>query len=207
MVIGGWEDGEIVSSADDAMTRYSAGEEDAFEEVYDVVAPRLENFLRRYLRQTPQLEDIVQQTFLQMHQARGTFIAGAPVLPWAFAIARRLTIDAARRRQSREHLEIAQDERFALAELSANAASAEDVLAARETGARLTSAYESLSEPQRVAFDLVTAEGLSHAEAACVLGTTVTGIKLRIHRVYLALRAAVKDQTAVATLAPAREQR
>lgn len=88
-----------------------------------MVAPRLENFLRRYLRQTPQVEDIVQQTFLQMHQARGTFIAGAPVLPWAFAIARRLTIDGARRRHSHEHLEIAQDERFSLAELSANTAS------------------------------------------------------------------------------------
>jgi hypothetical protein len=49
-----------------------------------------------------------------------------------------------------------------------------------------------LSAPQRAAFDLVKTEGLSHAQAAAVLGTSVTGIKLRLHRVYLVLRGALE---------------
>ena len=41
----------------------------------------------------------MQQTFLQMHRARGSFIPGAPVMPWALAIAKRLMIDSARRQR------------------------------------------------------------------------------------------------------------
>jgi RNA polymerase sigma-70 factor (ECF subfamily) len=48
-----------------------------------------------------------------------------------------------------------------------------------------------LPEAQRVAFELVKHEGLSLAEAADVLGTTVAAVKLRAHRTYEALRAAL----------------
>jgi RNA polymerase sigma-70 factor (ECF subfamily) len=191
------------TNADAAMTRYSLGEEEAFDELYDALAPRLANLLRRHLRRTPQIEDVIQQTFLQMHQARGTFIAGAPVLPWAFAIARRLVIDQARRHHDREILDLGDEDKLSLAPLSAHTHSGEDMLAARETGARVNTAYQALTEPQRAAFELVATDGLSHAEAACVLGTTVTGIKLRIHRAYLSLREAVKEPDLVSSLAPA----
>jgi DNA-directed RNA polymerase specialized sigma24 family protein len=42
-----------------------------------------------------------------------------------------------------------------------------------------------------VAFELIKKEGLSVKEAAEVLGTTVTAVKLRAHRAYVALRAAL----------------
>jgi RNA polymerase sigma-70 factor (ECF subfamily) len=70
-------------------------------------------------------------------------------------------------------------------------ASGEELLQAQETSARLSAAYDRLSEPQRVAFELVKTAGLSHAQAATVAGTSVTGIKLRVHRAYVALRAAL----------------
>jgi RNA polymerase sigma-70 factor (ECF subfamily) len=75
-------------------------------------------------------------------------------------------------------------------------ASGEDMLNAEEARARLAAAFVGLSEPQRSAFELVKTEGLSHAEAASILGTTVTGIKLRVHRAYLALRSALGEPTA-----------
>jgi len=50
-----------------------------------------------------------------------------------------------------------------------------------------------LPETQRVAFELVKEEGLSLAEAAQVLGTTVSAVKLRAHRAYEALRAVLGD--------------
>src|SRR5215470_9959828 len=83
--------------ADAAMERYADGDAAAFAIVYDALAPRLLGLLRR---QAPQYaEDLVQQTFFQMHLARGTFVRGAQVRPWAFAIARRLLIDRIRRRK------------------------------------------------------------------------------------------------------------
>src|SRR5258708_5498548 len=85
------------AAADGAMDRYASGDVEAFSVLYDLLAPRLYGFLLRQTRNPARAEDLVQQTLLQMHCARGRFIRGAPVTPWAFAIARRLLIDDVRR--------------------------------------------------------------------------------------------------------------
>src|SRR5438105_9007550 len=82
---------------DAAMDRYARGEDAAFVEVYDHLAPRLQAYLMRQTRDAARAEDCMQQTMLQIHRARGRFLPGARVLPWAFAIARRLLIDMHRR--------------------------------------------------------------------------------------------------------------
>jgi RNA polymerase sigma-70 factor (ECF subfamily) len=202
------EDTPKVSAADQAMSRYSRGDAGAFVIVYDVVAPRLDSYLRRHLRERARIEDIIQQTFLQMHMARGTFIQGAPVLPWAFAISRRLMIDFTRRqRLVGESMDVSDDQAPGAMAWATPIANGEETLTAHETEARLSNAYRRLSAPQRAAYDLVATEGLTHAEAASVLGTTVTGIKLRVHRVYLALRAALSDGPQPPNLSPARGPR
>ena len=183
-----------VASADEAMSRYAQGDGASFDVVYDAVAPRLERYLGRHVRDTARREDIIQQTFLQMHCARGTFAIGAEVLPWAFAIARRLMIDGHRASRREARLELDEDgARPPPSEtpFAARVPSGEEEVAAREVGTRLLGAYRHLTEPQRAAFELVKWDGLSHAQAAAVLGTSVTGVKLRVHRVYLALRSAL----------------
>src|SRR5260370_6889043 len=85
------------SPVNSAMDRYADGDDAAFSELYDILAPRLFGYLLRQTRNNARAEDLVQQTFLQMHCARGKFIRGADVVPWAFAIARRLMIDGFRR--------------------------------------------------------------------------------------------------------------
>lgn len=178
-----------MDSIDQAMSRYAQGDATAFDTVYDAVAPRLARYLRRRVPDSARREDIVQQTFLQMHCARGAFVIGAEVMPWAFAIARRLMIDAGRAGQRQARIELDDDR---LAALAARAPTGEEELAAREASAQLARALTKVSEPQRAAFELVKTEGMSHAQAAAVLGTSVTGIKLRLHRVYLVLRSALE---------------
>jgi RNA polymerase sigma-70 factor (ECF subfamily) len=178
------------SSADvsAAMSRYAGGDESAFAIVYDGLAPRLYGYLTRQTRDTARAEDLVQQTFLQMHRARGSFVSGADVVPWAFAIARRLMIDGFRRGK-REVLEDA-DERD---EPHATDPAADDLVQAQQLATRIRRELARLPETQRVAFELVKEEGLSLAEAAEVLGTTVSAVKLRAHRAYEALRAVLGD--------------
>jgi RNA polymerase sigma-70 factor, ECF subfamily len=52
---------------------------------------------------------------------------------------------------------------------------------------------DALPELQRTAYRLLQQEGLSLKKAAEVLGTSVTAVKLRAHRAYVALRAAVRE--------------
>ena len=63
------------------MDRYARGDDAAFGEVYDKLAPRLYGFLLRHTRDRAKAEDVVQQTMLQIHRARGRFLPGAEVTP------------------------------------------------------------------------------------------------------------------------------
>jgi RNA polymerase sigma-70 factor (ECF subfamily) len=133
---------------------------------------------------------LVQQTFLQMHCARGRFIVGADVVPWAFAIARRLMIDGMRRGK-REVL--GQDDESKGVELVALGIAADDAVHAKQIAARIGYELSRLPESQRVAFELIKQDGLSVAEAADVLGISVSAVKLRAHRTYEALRSVLGD--------------
>ena len=173
------------------MARYARGDDAAFAVVYDAVAPRLYGYLLRQTHDPARAEDIVQQTLLQMHRARGRFIPGAEVTPWAFAIARRLLIDSARRRK-REVL-VPTDEEGEGDVARSTEPAADALVAADQLARRIQRELVRLPEAQRVAFELVKQEGLSLAEAAQVLGTTVAAVKLRAHRAYEALRAVLGD--------------
>ena len=117
------------------MDRYAGGEDAAFGDLYDLLAPRLYGYLLRQTRNSARAEDVLQQTFLQMHCARGRFIPGADVVPWAFAIARRLMIDGMRRGK-REVLSSHEEESIG-AELVAGGLSADDKVHAKQIAARI----------------------------------------------------------------------
>jgi len=188
-------DSPHLDGADAAMERYARGDEAAFGELYDAIAPRLLGFLRRATRDAFVAEDLMQLTLLHMHRARGSFIPGAPVLPWAFAIARRLLSDHARRRRVEQRLfseALADDDRIAY-EPAAPTAAADDVLHARRLEVRLQQRIDALPELQRTAYRLLRQDGLSLTSAAEALGTSVTAVKLRAHRAYVALRAALRE--------------
>jgi RNA polymerase sigma-70 factor (ECF subfamily) len=172
-----------------AMDRYADGDDAAFGEVYDHLAPRLLSFFIRQVQDRARAEDLVQQTLLQMHAARRNYAQGSNVLPWAFAIARHVLIDT-RRRSSREVLfDTAEDNAAALDRNVTRDSSPEDFAVTREMAERVSRELDRLPEGQRTAYDLVRREGLSIVDAAEVLGTTPTAIKLRVHRAYEALRA------------------
>ena len=179
----------LARDVDEAMHRYATGDAEAFDVVYDFLAPRLTSYLRRRMRDVGRVPDLVQQTFLNIHRARRTFVAGAPVLPWAFAIARRQLIDAYR---SAEREAASPADGFEPIDPNA-ALGGEELLAAKEAARRVERALAALTQPQRDAYELVKSDGLSLAQAAARLGTTVMGVKLRTHRAYVALRLALAE--------------
>jgi RNA polymerase sigma-70 factor (ECF subfamily) len=180
------------AAADRAMDRYASGESAAFSELYDLLAPRLFAFLLRSTRSRCEAEDLVQQTMLKMHCARGRFIRGAGVVPWAFSIARRLMIDRARRSKVRGAVSDPGDPADVLAQLAALDLAVDEVVHSKLIGKVIQQELDRLSPRNRVAFELVKQDGLTHAEAAKVLGTTVMAVKLRTHRTCAVLRAALQ---------------
>jgi RNA polymerase sigma-70 factor (ECF subfamily) len=180
-------DATDASRADRAMERYAGGDDAAFADVYDELAPRLYRFALRWTRSRTAAEDAVQQTLLHIHAARHRFVRGGAVVPWAYAIARRLLIDLGRR-GGREELRA---DGVRDPEEPAAAPSPEEALHLRRIEAGARRDFASLPSGWREAFELVKFEGLSVAETAEILGITAGMVKIRAHRATKALRAAV----------------
>ncbi|MGE0863273.1 MAG: RNA polymerase sigma factor [Vicinamibacterales bacterium] len=72
----------------DLMVAYQDGRFDAFDEIYASLAPVLRRYLLGQARDAARADDLVQETFLQIHRARHTFNPAYPLTPWAMAIAR-----------------------------------------------------------------------------------------------------------------------
>jgi RNA polymerase sigma-70 factor, ECF subfamily len=70
------------------MAAYQAGDLSAFDQLYGLLLPSVRGFLRRRVPTPALVDDLVQETFLQIHRARHTYDAAYPVTPWAVAIAR-----------------------------------------------------------------------------------------------------------------------
>jgi RNA polymerase sigma-70 factor, ECF subfamily len=193
-------------SANAAMDRYADGDDGALRELLEMLGPRLHAFLLRRTRDPAKAEDLVQQTFFQMHCARRHFQRGAEVTPWAFAIARRLFIDGLRKGE-RECRPIEEDGETMSAGVEVGSPgtpslgralpverdSPDAVVGRQRLLRRLDVELERLPEAHRVAFDLIQRDGLSVAEAAQVLGITETAVKLRTHRAYEELRKRLGD--------------
>lgn len=182
------------AAASAAMDRYANGHTDAFAELYDLLADRLYRFLMRRTRDAGHAEELLQQTFLQMHCARETYVTGGDVIPWAFCIARRLCVDAFRK-AGREVLDSDGFE-----DSISPSGDPEDVLRTAEAARRFQTVLALAPEGQRAAFELTKLDGLSLAEAAEVLGTTVTAVKLRVHRIHELLREASRDDAPPASV-------
>jgi RNA polymerase sigma-70 factor, ECF subfamily len=164
------------------MEAYSHGEDAAFDRVYRELGAVLLRYLLRLAGQRATAEDLLHQTFLQMHLARGDFHAGADVEPWAFAIARRLYLNLARSR-SRETVGIPHDR-------SGGAdADAQQMWEAQELSARLRDELSRLPAALRDTFLLVYDEELSFQQAAQVLGASAATLRVRYHRARERLRA------------------
>jgi RNA polymerase sigma-70 factor (ECF subfamily) len=179
------------SSIDRAMSRYAQGHDSAFDEVFTALAPRLLAFLRRLCGSPELAHDLVQETFMRMHRARGSFVPGSAVVPWAYAIARNCLVSHARSlksRAARNSVDIADHE--VAAGLDANA---EETASVRQSAELVERTLATMSATNREAFVLIRFEGQSVAAAAQILGASEGAVKLRAFRAYEILRAALRS--------------
>ena len=173
------------------MERYARGDDRVFEQLYQLLAPRLYRFCLRLASSVVEADDVFQETFLKLHRARATYVTGANPLYWAFAIARSVYLSRLRYwRRRPEHLGAARDVAEA-GDLQVHDTTPEAEVAAQHMHDTLASELGRMSEKNRIAYVLLKEENLTAREAAAVLGTTVEVVKQRAHRAYQSLRVAL----------------
>lgn len=151
------------------MGQAQAGDKQA----YAVLLGECQRWLRSYFgrRVAPgQLDDLVQETLLALHQKLATWDSARAFLPWLAAIARYRWVDHLRRIYRADEADLAD-------ELAG--ADEEPAIAARISLERL---FAQLPDAQVRAIELVKIEGLSVSEASKACGQSESLIKVNIHR-------------------------
>ena len=169
----------------DLMARAAQGDERAFRDLSRRHAGGAYRLARRVLANDALAEDIVQEAFLRVWVNAPRWRPQAAFRTWLYRIVVNLCLNA-RRRPSDLPLDAAGDP-------ADPADGAEAVLHRREQDRNLAAAIDALPVRQRAAIVLTYQEGLSNAEAAAVLDTSVSGIETLLVRGKRALRAALGE--------------
>lgn len=152
-----------------------AGDGAAYHAFLKDLSAHLRAYFRRRLTGLPDdVEDLVQEVLLAVHNQRHTYEAEQLLTPWVYAIARYKFVDLLRRRADREALHEPLDD-----ELAVFASSDTEAAAARRD---VTKLLEQLPEGQRLPIRLTKLDGLTVVEAANASGMSESAIKVGVHR-------------------------
>ncbi len=168
------------------LVRGLAGEGAAYHAFLTELAMHLRAFLRKRLTRMPdEVEDLVQESLLAVHNQRHTYDAGQPLTAWAHAIARYKMVDFLRRHGG---LGLVTDSLEGAAELLQTADS--EAAEARRDIAKLLA---TLPDRQRLPIQYVKLEGRSVVEAARLTGMSESAVKVGVHRGLKALAAGLRE--------------
>lgn len=151
------------------------GDASAYQAFLKMLAAHLRAFFRKRLSRLPdEVEDLVQETLLAVHNQRQTYDASMPLTAWIYAIAKYKFVDLLRRRSGREAITDPLDDEAELFAVS----DTEAAEARRDLGKLL----DCLPAHFRLPIVHTKLEGLSVAEAAQATGMSESAIKVGVHR-------------------------
>lgn len=162
------------------------GDERAYLRFLTELTSHLRGYFRKRATYTPNdVEDLVQETLLAIHNSRHTYDADQPVTAWVHAIARYKLVDVYRARVGRESVtdEIDVDsEVFAVQDTDAT-----------EAHIDVESLLDELPDRFRLPIRYVKLEGLTVSEAAKRAGMSESAVKVGIHRGLKVLAARIRN--------------
>lgn len=169
------EQGEL----ENLMARYQQSDASAVNALVEKLSAQFFQFFLAQARERARAEDLLQDFWLRIHGARHTYRPSEPLLPWLYAIARRVRVDQYRKtRRTRTH-EVQVE---TLPEPPAERAAPSPVV-------DLEAALQTLPESQKEVVLMLKVSGLSLEEVARATHSSVGSVKQKAHRAYTKLRA------------------
>ncbi len=173
------------------LSRAGRGDQSAFAELYDQLAPLLYGVVLKVVRDPSQSEEVTQEAFIELWKLAPRYDPSrGSVRSWAATLAHRRAIDRVRSEQASRD----RTEREAHKRPIQSSDVAEQVVANID-GTRVRRALERLTEMQRQAVELAYFGGHSYREVALLLDVAEGTIKTRIRDGMIRLR----DELGVAT--------
>jgi RNA polymerase sigma-70 factor, ECF subfamily len=175
---------ESAQALERLMREYQCGSLAAFKALYRALAPQVNGFIRARVRDPARASDLLQETFLELHRSRQTYLPGNSVIGWTFGIAQNVMLRHRREARRRDQHEVSADWSALEEQLTPSAADFELQ--------PLQDALNHLSPESRATWWMRNIEGLSFKVIALRLGIAVAAVRLRCSRASRALRAALE---------------
>ena len=167
---------------------FSEGDEAAFREIVNRYRNGLYAFLKQFLNYQDMVEDVFQETFLQLFTSRDSFDASRPLRPWLFTIAANKAKDALRKRQRTAATPIgtiadSQEMSFddVLNTLSADSTMPYEKLQKNETASNVMQVISNMPENLREILILAYFNKFSYKQMARILSIPIGTVKSRLH--------------------------
>jgi RNA polymerase sigma-70 factor (ECF subfamily) len=168
------------------MLQSLAGDAAAYRIFLGELTARLRSYLRRQLGGLPEeVEDLLQELLLAVHNKRHTYDSKQPLTAWVQAIARYKLVDLLRRRSRGDVLTDPLDEDDQVFATTAN-----DAAEAQYDVANL---LRVLPDRQRLPILYVKIEGASVTDTALRTGMSESAVKVGIHRGLKALAQRIRS--------------
>lgn len=171
---------------EELMLAYRGGDAGAFETLYARHRGALYRFMLRSLKDRSLAEELFQEAWIRVIEARGRYAPSARFTTWLYTIAHNLLVDHWRKKG----LTLVSLDGDDVPVESANPARQ---IEGRESLARFVRALEALPPAQREAFLLHEEAGLSVAEIAAATGCNEEAVKSRLRYAMTKLKAAVDE--------------
>jgi RNA polymerase sigma-70 factor, ECF subfamily len=166
------------------MARYQQGDFTAATALVNQLSPQLHRFFLVQFVSRRHADDLLQETWMRIHEVRHTYRPGQPVLPWLYAIARHIRVDhyrKARRTESREE------------SLDENPDIPQPAVAEAARTPDLEAILANLPESQREVIAMLKVAGMSLEEVARATSSSVGSVKQKAHRAYEKLRERLRE--------------
>jgi RNA polymerase sigma-70 factor, ECF subfamily len=171
----------------EVVDRVRAGERGLFEVLVRRHDRRVYRAVRAILRDEDEVEDAMQQAWVQAYRHLAAFQGSAAFSTWVVRIAVNEALQRLRRAGPPTAVAAPEEEAMSAT------ADPEERAGARELVRLLERAVDDLPPHQRLVFVLREVEGLSTAEAADALGIAEDAAKVRLHRARLTLRRTLRE--------------
>lgn len=172
-------------SIDELVRRVAVGDQVAFSELYDGIAPRLLGLIKRVLIDHAQSEEVAQEVFLEIWQTATRFDRSkGSALSWMFTMAHRRAIDRVRSAQSGRD----RDVKIGIRDTPAAYDSVSESVEVKMESERVKVAMASLTDLQRQAVTLAYYDGYTQTEVAEMLSIPLGTVKTRIRDGMIRLR-------------------
>jgi RNA polymerase sigma-70 factor (ECF subfamily) len=186
-----------VSAEAELVARCRAGDSRAFREIFQLYRADVTRLLHRMVGRRSDLDDLLQEVFVQVHRSIKSFRAESRLSTWIYRVAVNVALMHRRAAKSRPVIVAEPQEPLLLDE----SAPPDEQLSRRRRVEALYRLLDRVSDKKRAVYVLHELEGMSPNEISKVVGAPVLTVRTRLFYARREVLAMLREEPALAAVA------